>query len=325
MADKKPKKTAKTKKAAKPVKAPKTEKPVRQTYAGFAAIIGAPNAGKSTLLNRLIGQKISIVSPKAQTTRMRIVGVMNEADTQIGLVDTPGIFAPKRRLDRSMVHAAWQAIEHTDAIVLLIDARTKLDDLILDIIDELKKRKCRVTLVLNKIDTINLDKLLPLTEKLNATGIVDDVFMISALTGDGVADLKKHLVSKMPKGPWLFDEDQLSDLSSTLLAAEITREQLYRQLQQELPYAATVVPESWENKKDGSSVIRQTILVARANHRPIVLGAGGARIKSISQSARKEIEKFTGHKVHLFLEVKTDEKWQDRPEFYQMLGLEFAK
>lgn len=296
----------------------------KATRAGFVTILGAPNAGKSTLLNRLIGQKISIVSPKAQTTRMRIVGVLTEGDTQIGLIDTPGIFAPRRRLDRAMVHAAWHAIEDADAIVLLVDAKTRLDEKTAAIILELQERKKHVAVALNKIDAVKPEKLLPLAEELNATRIVDDIFMISALTGDGVDDLKKYLKVKMPKSPWFFDEEQLSDLSSRLLAAEITREQLYRQLQQELPYAATVVPESWEEKEDGSAVIRQTILVSRDNHRPIVLGKGGARIKSISQAARQEIEKFTGQKVHLFLEVKTDEKWQDRPEFYKLFGLEFG-
>jgi len=296
----------------------------KDTQAGFVAIIGAPNAGKSTLLNRLIGQKISIVSPKAQTTRMRILGILTEDATQIGFIDTPGIFEAKRRLDRAMVQAAWNSLEDADAILLLIDASAKQDKKIGEIFAELTKRNKRVAVALNKIDKITPDKLLPLAEKLNETGIVDDIFMISVLNGDGVDDLKKHLKKKMPDSPWFFGEDQLSDLPSQLLAAEITREQLYRQLQQELPYGATVVPESWENKKDGSAVIRQTIVVARPNHRPMVLGKGGERVKSISQAARQEIEKFLGHKAHLFLEVKVDEKWQDRPEFYRMFGLEFV-
>ncbi len=253
---------------------------------------------------------------------MRIVGVFTEGETQIGFIDTPGIFAPKRRLDRAMVHAAWKAIEDADAVVLLVDADGKVNEKTSIIIEELQRRHQRVVLALNKIDAIELEQLLPLTKHLNDTGVVEDTFMISALNGDGVHELKNHLKARMPKGPWFFDADQLSDLPSRLLAAEITREQLYRQLQQELPYAATVVPESWEEKKDGSTVVRQIILVSRDNHRPIVLGAGGARIKAISQAARQELEKFIGHKVHLFLQVKTDEKWQDKPEFYRLFGLE---
>ncbi|MFY9287168.1 MAG: GTPase Era [Alphaproteobacteria bacterium] len=313
-------------KKASPKKAPKklaSKTAGAETRAGFVAILGAPNAGKSTLLNRLIGQKISIVSPKAQTTRMRILGVLTEGDTQIGFIDTPGIFAPKRRLDEAMVHAAWNSLQDADVIVLLVDAGGKVDQKVGDIIEGLYKRKKRVVLALNKIDKIVPQKLLPLTEQLNTSGIIDDTFMISALTGDGIDDLKNHLLKKMPKSPWFYGEDQLSDLPSQLLAAEITREQLFRQLQQELPYAATVAPVSWEMKKDGSAVIHQNIIVARANHKPIVLGAKGSRIKLIGQASRREIEKFLGHKAHLFLDVKIDEKWQDRPEFYQMFGLEF--
>jgi GTPase len=325
----------------------------KATRAGFVAILGAPNAGKSTLLNRLIGQKISIVSPKPQTTRMRVLGVLTEGQTQIAFVDTPGIFAPKRKLDRAMINAAWQSLEGADAVVLLVDAGAKQPDAMTEaIVNELKAkfgcmdpppakskdllrkpkilqpppqggRTPNVILALNKTDAIRVEKLLPLAEKLNESGIIRDTFMISALTGDGVEDLKKYLIAKMPKAPWFFGEDQMSDLPSSLLAAEATREQLFRQLQQELPYGATVVPESWETKKDGSAVIRQSIVIARAAHKPIVLGASGARIKQIGQAARREIEQMLGIKAHLFLEVKVDEKWQDRPEFYKMCGLEF--
>jgi GTP-binding protein Era len=298
----------------------------KATRAGFVAILGAPNAGKSTLLNRLIGQKISIVSPKPQTTRMRVLGVLTEGQTQIAFVDTPGIFAAKRRLDRAMVNAAWQSLEGADAVVLLVDASAKQPDAMTEaIIEALRKKKQKVILALNKVDAIKVEKLLPLAARLNETGIISDVFMISALTGDGVEDLKKHLMQKMPKSPWFFGEDQLSDLPSSLLAAEATREQLFRQLQQELPYGATVVPESWETKKDGSAVIRQSIVIARASHKPMVLGSGGSRIKQISQAARREIESMLGIKVHLYLDVKVDEKWQDRSEFYRMVGLEFDK
>ncbi len=299
--------------------------PSSTTRAGFVAILGAPNAGKSTFLNKLIGQKISITSPKPQTTRMRIVGVMTEGDTQIGFVDTPGVFAPKRRLDRAMVQAAWNALDDADAVLLIVDASNSKDEKIEIILEELQRRNQRITVALNKIDKVEKAKLLPLAQKLNDTALADDVFMISALTGDGIEDLKKYLMDKMPEGPWFFDEDQLSDLPSQLLAAEITREQLYRQLQQELPYAATVVPESWETKKDGSAVIRQTIVVARASHKPIVLGAKGSRIKSIGEASRRDIKTFLGSPVHLFLEVKIDEKWQDRAEFYKTFGLEMGK
>lgn len=293
------------------------------THAGFVVILGAPNAGKSTLLNKLVGQKISITSPKPQTTRMRVTGVFTSNQTQIVFIDTPGIFQPKRRLDRAMVQAAWQALEDANLILLMVDAGEKLGEKVEAILEELRRRKCRVTLAINKIDTVARTKLLPLAQTLHDTALVDDVFMISAKSGDGLEDLKSHLIKKMPKSPWYYDEEQLSDLPSQLLSAEITREQLYRQLQQELPYVATVVPESWETKKDGSVVVRQTIVVARKAHKPIVLGAKGARIKSIGEAARKDIAKFLGQPVHLFLEVKCDEKWQDRPELYKMFGLEF--
>jgi GTP-binding protein Era len=293
------------------------------TFAGFVAIVGAPNAGKSTLLNHLIGQKISIVSPKAQTTRMRVLGVMTEDPVQIGFIDTPGIFAATRRLDQAMVGAAWSSLEGADAIVLLVDSAARLDDKMDVIINELQRRKQRVVLALNKVDKITPDRLLPLATKLNDTNIVDDIFMISALTGDGVSDLKNYLKKKMPASPWFYSEDQLSDLPQQLLAAEITREQLFKQLQQELPYAATVIPDEWEVKRDGSAIIRQKIVVARDGHKAIVLGQGGSRIKSVGQAARREIEKLTDQKVHLFLEVKVDEKWQNRPEFYRLFGLDF--
>jgi len=294
------------------------------TQAGFVAILGAPNAGKSTLLNHIIGQKISIVSPKAQTTRMRVLGVMTEDQIQIGFIDTPGIFAPKRRLDHAMVHAAWHSLQDADSILLIVDASAYKDNKTGDIIGELRRRHKRVVLVLNKIDAVAPTRLLPLAAALNDTGIFDDTFMVSALTGDGVEDLKNYLKAKMPPSPWFFDQDQLSDLPSQLLTAEITREQLYRQLQQELPYAATVVPDSWEVKKDGSIIIRQSIVVSRLNYRPIVLGKAGARIKTIGQKARFEMEQLLGQKVHLFLDVKVDEKWQERPEFYRLFGLDFV-
>ena len=303
-----------------------TPKPVvAKTYAGFVAILGAPNAGKSTLLNRMIGQKVSIVSPKAQTTRIRTLGIMSEGDTQISFIDTPGIFAASKRLDRAMVQAAWNSMSDADAVILLIDAERRLDEKIDAIISELKRREQSIILVLNKVDAVPAPRLLPMAAQLNDTGIFSDVFMISALTGDGVDDLKTHLMQKMPESPWFYGEDQISDLPSQILAAEMTREQLYRQLQQELPYEAAVLPESLEEKRDGSIVIRQVIVVSRDNHRAIVLGKGGSRIKTIGEKARADITRLFDRKVHLFLEVKTDEKWQDRPDFYRTFGLEFGK
>jgi GTP-binding protein Era len=311
----------------KTVKKPSSTNVVKKkTYAGFVAIIGAPNAGKSTLLNRMIGQKVSIVSPKPQTTRIRTLGIMSEDDTQISFIDTPGIFAPKSRLDRAMVQAAWNSLGDSDALVFLVDASArKENEKINDILENLKKHKKSAILVLNKVDAIEPAKLLPLAAHLNETELFSDVFMISALTGDGVDDLKNHLKKLMPESPWFYGEDQISDLPSQVMAAEMTREQIYKQLQQELPYAAAVLPESMEEKRDGSVVIRQIIVVARENHRAIVLGKGGARIKTIGEKARADISRLFDRKAHLFLEVKVDEKWQDRPEFYRTFGLEFGK
>ncbi len=298
----------------------------KKTYAGFVALVGAPNAGKSTLLNKLMGQKISIVSPKAQTTRIRTLGILTEDDTQIIFIDTPGLFAPKTRLDRAMVQAAWQSLEDADAIVLLVDASTRKPDESLSILtDELKRRKKSAILALNKVDAVDPTRLLPLAQKANETGVFSEVFMISARTGSGVEDLHVALKKRIPESPFYYDEDQICDLPTQILAAEMTREQLYRQLQQELPYAAAVLPESLEEKEDGSLVIRQTIIVTRATHRPIVLGKGGARIKSIGEKARADLTRLFERKVHLFLEVKADEKWQDRPAFYRMFGLDYGK
>ncbi len=296
------------------------------THAGFVAILGAPNAGKSTLLNRYIGQKVSIVSPKAQTTRIRTLGIMSEGDTQISFIDTPGIFAATSRLDKAMVQAAWSSLADADVLMLMIDASNrKENERITVIIDELKRREQSVILVMNKTDDIHRDYLLPMVAKLHETGLFSDVFMISALTGDGTDDLKKFLVNKMPESPWFYTEDQISDLPSQILAAELTREQIYMQLQQELPYAAAVLPASLEEKRDGSVVIRQTIVVSRENHRSIFLGKGGSRIKSIGEKARADISRLFDRKVHLFLEVKLDEKWQDRPDFYRTFGLDYGK
>jgi len=296
------------------------------TKAGYVVLLGAPNAGKSTLMNRLIGQKISIVSPKAQTTRIRVLGILTEGETQICFIDTPGIFEPKRRLDRAMVAAAWNSLSDADAIVVLVDAASKKEGPQTDaLIQELERRGKKAILALNKVDNVAPPALLPLAKKLDETGAFSDVFMISALTGDGVDALKDSLKHKMPQGPWLFNEDQVSDLPTQILAAETTREQLYRQLHQEMPYAAAVLPESLEEKRDGSVVIRQRIVVARDNQRAIVLGKGGARIKSIGEAARADIARLLERKVHLFLTVKADPKWQDRPDFYHLFGLDFGK
>ncbi len=296
------------------------------TRAGFVALIGAPNAGKSTLLNNLIGEKLSIVTRKAQTTRLRVLGILTEENTQIGFIDTPGIFKPKGRLETSMVRAAWDSLDGADAILFIVDASAKQPDERTEAaMGMLAERKIKATLVLNKTDKLKPEKLLPLAARMEKTGLFDKIFMISALTGDGVSDLKKHVMEKMPEGPFVYPEDQLTDLPEQLLAAEITREQILLQLHEELPYEATVLPEGWEERKDGSVAIHQQILVTRPNHRAIVLGKGGVRIKAIGQSARAEMTAQMGRKVHLFLNVKADEKWQEKPEYYRLFGIEKIK
>lgn len=298
----------------------------QETRAGFVAILGPPNAGKSTLLNQILGEKLSIVTHKAQTTRIRVLGLITEGDTQIGLIDTPGIFRPKGSLEKAMVQAAWESLEGVDAVILIADASARQPDAKLDdIIQALAHRKQRATLILNKTDKIKLEKLLPLAKRMEETGIFDEIFMISALTGDGVDKLKVKLLAAMPKGPWHYPEDQLTDLPERLLAAEITREQVFHQLHDELPYGAAVVPEAWEERKDGSVLVRQTILVSRVNHRAMVLGHKGARIKAIGQAAREDMIEQLGRPVHLFLDVKVDEKWQDRSDFYRLFGLTSAQ
>jgi len=294
-----------------------------KTRAGFVAILGAPNAGKSTLLNQMLGEKLSIVTRKAQTTRIRVLGLLSEGQTQVGLIDTPGIFQPKNRLDKAMVRAAWESLEGVDSVLLIVDAAVRQPDVKTEsIVEALAQRKITATLALNKVDKIKLEKLLPMAENLNASGIFDKIFMISALNGNGVADLKAHLFAQMPDGPWHYPEDQLTDLSERLLAAEITREQLLLQLHDELPYEATVLPEAWEERKDGSVMVRQTILVTRPNHRAMVLGKNGARIKEIGSAARAEMTEQFGRTVHLFLDVKADERWQEKSEFYRLFGLD---
>jgi len=294
------------------------------TRCGFVALIGAPNVGKSTLLNRLIGAKISIVSAKVQTTRRRLLGILVEGPAQIVFVDTPGIFTPRRRLDRAMVHTAWRSAEDADLIVLLIDAtRKRLDDETRSIVEGLKREGRRAILAINKIDVVKRPKLLGLAQELFDMGIFDEVFMISAETGDGVDDLIKSLAARLPEGPWHYPADQISDMPMREIAAEITREQLFRQLHAELPYALTVEQESWEDFADGSLRVGQQIIVARESQRAIVLGQGGQRIKAVREAAQAEIGVLTGRKVHLFLHVKLRENWQDDPERYRAMGLDF--
>lgn len=295
-----------------------------QTRAGFVAVVGAPNVGKSTLVNRMVGAKVSIVSPKVQTTRTRVLGICMAGPSQIVLIDTPGIFQPRRRLDRAMVHAAWSGATEADVVMLLVDAKRGLDGDTRNILDRFKADgRHGLILVLNKVDLANKPDLLALAQQLFDTGMFAETFMISAETGDGVDDLTAYLAKRLPQGPWLFPEDQLSDMPERLLAAEITREQLYHQLRQELPYAATVETETWTEQKDGSVRIEQAILVERDSQKPIVLGKGGSRIKSLGQAARAELETLLDRKVHLFLFVKVKENWGEESERYRDLGLDF--
>mgnify|MGYP006415453345 CR=1 FL=1 len=293
------------------------------TSAGFVAVVGAPNVGKSTLINRLVGTKVSIVSPKVQTTRTRVLGICMSGAAQVIFIDTPGIFEPRRRLDRAMVAAAWGGASDADDVLLLVDASRGIDSNTRAIIDKLVNSKRRVILAINKVDLVRKDALLELTSKLSAYDIFDDLFMISAETGDGVADLLSHLVAQLPESPWLFPEDQVSDMPERLLAAEITREKLYLQLRQELPYAATVETETWEDKEDGSVRIGQVIYVQRDTQKAIVLGKKGARVKSLGAAARLELESILGCRVHLFLFVKVREKWGDDPDRYRDWGLDY--
>lgn len=296
---------------------------------GLVAVLGAPNAGKSTLVNALVGQKVAIVSPKAQTTRARLMGIaledVGEDKAQIILADTPGLFEPKRRLDRAMVSAAWDGAQEADAILLVVDARKKKRDYLESILETLKGRPERKLLVLNKVDSTPKEPLLVMAEALTQEAEFDEVFFISALTGDGVPELKQRLAALMPEGAWHYPEDQVSDASERLMAAEITREQLYRQLHDELPYDSTVRPEKYLTRKDGSIEIHQQIVIARETQRPIVLGKGGARIKAIGEAARKELAQLLDAKVHLFLHVKVDERWADAREIYEEIGLEWVK
>ena len=291
--------------------------------AGFVAIVGAPNVGKSTLLNRLVGAKVSIVSPKVQTTRTRVLGICIEGPAQIIFIDPPGIFQPRRRLDRAMVAAAWIGTADADEVLLLVDASRGLDRNTAAIVKKLKRAERTVILAINKVDLVNKPDLLALAAKLNEAGAFTDTFMISAETGDGVADLTALLAGRVAAGRWLFPEDQISDMPGRLTAAEITREQLYLQLHKELPYAAAVETESWKDQDDGSLRIEQVVYVERGSQKAIVLGKKGSRVKSIGEAARKELEEIFGRRVHLFLFVKVRGNWGDDPERYRDLGLDF--
>jgi GTP-binding protein Era len=293
------------------------------TRCGFVAVLGAPNVGKSTLINQIVGAKVSIVSPKVQTTRTRVLGIHIEGTSQIVFIDTPGIFQPRRRLDRAMVAAAWSGAEDADAVLLLVDAAKGLDANTRAIVDRLKSAGRPAILVLNKVDLAKKPALLRFASELNAGGTFTDTFMVSALTGDGVRDLVTHLAGRMAEGPWHFPEDQISDMPQRLLAAEITREQLYRQLHEELPYAATVETESWDERRDGSVRIDQVVFVERESQRAIVLGKGGRRIRALGEAARIELEAIFERRVHLFLFVKVRESWGDDPERYRDWGLDF--
>lgn len=298
----------------------------QNTRCGYVAIIGAPNAGKSTLLNQLVGAKVSIVSSKVQTTRARITAIAMENTTQIVFIDTPGIFRPKRRLDRAMVSAAWSGIDEADAVLLLIDASKGFDDESRDIVEALQHRKRpNVLLALNKVDAIAREKLLGLAKTLNDAYPFEQTFMISAMKGSGVDDVRRTLAKLMPEGPYLYPEDQLADVPMRFLAAEITREQVYRALHDELPYAITVETENWKDQKDGAARIEQVIFVERDGQKKIVLGEKGAMIKRIGAAARKEMEQQFERRVHLFLFVKVREDWGDDPERYEAMGLDFPK
>jgi len=297
----------------------------QETRCGFIALIGAPNAGKSTLINQLVQSKVSIVSHKVQTTRTPVRGIAMEGHSQLVFIDTPGIFAPKRRLDRAMVTSAWSGAHDADLTGLLIDARKGLDAENEAILKKLSELRGQVFLILNKVDLVDKPHLLSLATAIYERAKFDATFMISALTGDGVADLRTWLAREVPPGPWHYPEDQVSDAPLRQLASEVTREKLYHRLHQELPYQTTVETESWKEMKDGSVRIEQTIFVERESQKKIVIGKGGQTLKAIGAEARKEIAEITETPVHLFLFVKVREGWGDDPERYREMGLEFPK
>ena len=295
------------------------------TRAGFVALIGEPNAGKSTLLNRMVGAKVSIVTHKVQTTRARIRGVAMEGDAQLVFVDTPGLFQPRRRLDRAMGGAAWGGAADADVIVLLIEAHRGMTEGVERILEELGNiaKGRRVALAINKIDRVEAPVLLGLTEKMNAAFDFTETFMISAERGHGIDTLRQWLAGEVPEGPWLYPEDQIADLPMRNIAAEITREKLTLRLHQELPYQLTVETENWEERKDGSARIDQLVYVVRDGHKGIVLGNKGETIKAVGKAAREELEEFLGRKVHLFLQVKVRANWLEEAERYSEMGLDF--
>jgi len=292
--------------------------------AGFVAVIGAPNAGKSTLVNALVGQKVAIVSAKAQTTRARLMGIAISSNAQILLVDTPGIFDPRRRLDRAMVAAAWAGAQDADLVLLVIDAASGVNPEVERIIASLSRQKQPLFVALNKIDLVKKAALLGLSAQLTARLNPEKVFMISASESDGVPDLKAALASAMPEGPWLYPEDEVSNATDRMIAAELTREQIVNQLHQELPYATAVETESWEDRPNGSTVINQQIIVERDSQKAIVIGKGGRRLKAIGAAARAEIAQHLGRPVHLFLHVKVEPKWGEDRSLYKEIGLEWA-
>jgi GTP-binding protein Era len=292
---------------------------------GTVAVVGAPNAGKSTLVNALVGQKVAIVTPKAQTTRTRLMGIALLAEAQILLTDTPGIFEPKRRLDRAMVAAAWGSAQDADLIALVVDASSGLKRGVGAMLDRLKDRPEPKLLILNKVDLVKKEELLTLIAQAGARALFEDIYMVSATTGDGVPELKAALAARVPEGPWHFPEDQVSDATDRMMAAEVTREQLYLQLHAELPYASAIETEKYEERKDGSVVIHQQILVGRDTQKAIVLGKGGARIKEIGAAARAELSAALGRKVHLFLHVKVSPKWEEDRGLYREIGLDWVE
>lgn len=293
------------------------------TRCGFVALIGAPNAGKSTITNNFVGTKVSIVSPKVQTTRTQVKGIGIYENTQIIFIDTPGIFKPKRRLDRAMVASSWSSVGDADIVVLVVDSKRGFDDETRAIVNKLNKSKIEAVLLLNKIDIIAKEKLLSLSAELNAASKFKETFMVSAATGEQMEDFYKYLADNLPESPWYYDEEQISDMPLKLLAAEIVREKLFLYLRHELPYALTVEPELWERKADGSVRAEITIYVERDSQKVIVLGKGGTMIKKIGQAARREIEDLLEERVHLFLFVKVRENWIEDPERYKDWGLNF--
>ena len=292
---------------------------------GTIAIIGAPNTGKSTLLNAVVGTKLSIVTPKVQTTRSRVLGIAIKGDAQLIFVDTPGIFVPKRRLDRAMVAAAWAGAADADVVVALVDAARGCDGDTLRILDWLTGSKRRAIAAINKIDVVKHETLLPLADEIGRSYAFERVFMISSIDGDGVGDLTDYLAAAVPAGPWLYPEDQLTDLPQRLLAAEITREQIFLQLHQELPYATMVETEAWEERKDGSVKITQNIHVRRVGQKAIVLGKGGSQLKRVGEASRLELERVLGRRVHLFLHVRVSEDWPEDRANYEAIGLDFME